>query len=304
MILQLKTSVSGLSSYVDLYTSRIQDQLKTGPQVKKLSEIQILIIKLNSSLASLSSKMETKLQDAGTQQDGQSSELKRFLDRLNSSISELTAKLQDTDQKVMAGLSEMKDKLKISSKTAVFAQESQNRTLAEVVKLSSSVESLSSKLQSTDQKVMAALSEMKAKLESCSKTAEGGSTCKPGWTPQGCKCYFFSTDKLNWHQARDYCRSQSASLLKLETKDEWVFVTARTTLQHYWVGLTDEDTGQWRWTDGTPYVMNKDDWEVGQPDDWKNHGLGEEGEDCGHLKAAGKFNDAHCSNSMKYICKA
>ncbi|XP_036436723.1 asialoglycoprotein receptor 2-like [Colossoma macropomum] len=180
---------------------------------------------------------------------------------------------------------------------------SQNRTLTEVVKLSSSVESLSSKLQSTDQRVMAALCEMKTKLDSSSKTA-GGSTCKPGWTLYGCKCYFFSDDKLNWHQARDYCRSQNALLLKLEAKDERAFVTARTTSNFYWVGLTDENTGQWRWDDGTPYVMNKDEWVVGQPDNWKDLSLGEEGEDCGHIKTAGRFNDAHCSIKMHYICKA
>ncbi|XP_037389166.1 asialoglycoprotein receptor 1-like isoform X3 [Pygocentrus nattereri] len=331
---ELERSVMSHNSSLNTIHSELKGKLPdTGPQMKMLSDVQTSVNNLGSLLGSLSSKQ----QDGAGQQDGQCRELKGVLEHLNTSLTELTAKLQDTvtrqdvklteigdsltavnsllasleseqqkraqdsDQRVMAALSEIKAKVESSSKAA---EESKNGTLTEVVKLSSSVESLSSKLQSTDQKVMAALSEMKAKLESCSKTAEGGSTCKPGWTPQGCKCYFFSTDKLNWHQARDYCRSQSASLLKLETKDEWVFVTARTTLQHYWVGLTDEDTGQWRWTDGTPYVMNKDDWEVGQPDDWKNHGLGEEGEDCGHLKAAGKFNDAHCSNSMKYICKA
>uniref|UniRef100_A0AAR2JJK8 C-type lectin domain-containing protein n=1 Tax=Pygocentrus nattereri TaxID=42514 RepID=A0AAR2JJK8_PYGNA len=199
----------------------------------------------------------------------------------------------------MAALNEIKNELEGSTVQAI----SHHGMMFAMIRLSSSVESLSSKLKSTDQRVMDALSEMKAMLETM-YVLTGGSTCEPGWTLFRSKCYLFSDDKLNWHEARDYCRSQNASLVKLETKDEWVFVTARTTLQHYWVGLTDEDTGQWRWTDGTPYVMNKDDWEVGQPDDWKNHGLGEEGEDCGHLKAAGKFNDAHCSNSMKYICKA
>ncbi|KAL7837919.1 hypothetical protein AOLI_G00263230 [Acnodon oligacanthus] len=227
MISELKKSMSGLSSYVDLYTSRMHDQLNTGPQVKKLSDIQVLINKLNSSLGSLSSKTETKLQDAVTQQNGQHSELKRLLDHFNSSVSELAAKLQDTDQKVMAGLSEMKDKLEISSKTAVLAQESQNRTLTEVVKLSSSVEALSSKLQSTDQRVMDALSEMKANPERRSKPAV--TSCKPGWTLRLSRCYWFSNDTRNWHQAREYCLTQNASLLKVESEDEWV----RNKLKHF-----------------------------------------------------------------------
>ncbi|XP_036436695.1 C-type lectin domain family 4 member F-like isoform X1 [Colossoma macropomum] len=272
----------------------------------------IEVVKLSSSVASLSSKlqstdqrvmaalsdMKTKLESSSKTAESQNRTLIEVV-KLSSSVASLSSKLQSTDQRVMATLSDMKTKLDSSSKTA----ESQSRTLTEVVKLSSSVESLSSKLQSTDQRVMAALSEMKAKLESGSKTA-GGSTCKPGWTLYGSKCYFFSDDKLNWHQARDYCRSQNALLLKLEAKDERAFVTARTTSDFYWVGLTDENTGQWRWDDGTPYVMNKDEWEPGQPDNWKDHGLGEEGEDCGHIKMSGKFNDAHCSIKMQYICKA
>ncbi|XP_036436697.1 C-type lectin domain family 10 member A-like isoform X3 [Colossoma macropomum] len=382
---ELERSMMSHNSSLNAINSELKGKLEdTGPQMKMLSDVQTSVNNLGSLLGSLSSKLETKQQDAAGQQDGQCRELKSFVEHLNTSLSELAAKLQDTvmrqdvklseigdsltavnsllasfeskqqkrtqdsdqrvmaalsemkaklesnskaaesqnrtlievvklsssvaslssklqstDQRVMAALSDMKTKLESSSKTA----ESQNRTLIEVVKLSSSVASLSSKLQSTDQRVMAALSEMKAKLESGSKTA-GGSTCKPGWTLYGSKCYFFSDDKLNWHQARDYCRSQNALLLKLEAKDERAFVTARTTSDFYWVGLTDENTGQWRWDDGTPYVMNKDEWEPGQPDNWKDHGLGEEGEDCGHIKMSGKFNDAHCSIKMQYICKA
>lgn len=44
-------------------------------------------------------------------------------------------------------------------------------------------------------------------------------------------------------------------------------------------------------------------WSEGQPDDWKSHGLGEEGEDCGHIKWSGKLNDAHCSMKYRYACK-
>ncbi|XP_036436699.1 asialoglycoprotein receptor 1-like [Colossoma macropomum] len=297
MVSELKKSVSGLSSYVDLYTSRMHDQLNTGPQVNKLSEIQILMNKLNSSLGSLSSKMETKLQDAATQQNGQHTELKRFLDHLNSSVSELTAKLQDTDQKVMAAFSEMKDKLESSSKTAGLVQESQNRTLIEVVKLSSSVESLSSKLQSTDQRVMDALNEMKAKPENSSKPAV--TSCKPGWTQRLSRCYWFSNDTRNWHQAREYCRTQNASILKVENEDEWAFVTAN--LNEYWIGLTDEITGQWRWADETPYVIDRKKWAPGQPDNWT--GDGEDGEHCAHIRRR-KLNDLHCKIRMNYICKA
>ncbi|XP_072548736.1 C-type lectin domain family 10 member A-like, partial [Salminus brasiliensis] len=129
-------------------------------------------------------------------------------------------------------------------------------------------------------------------------------SCKSGWTLFGSRCYFFSRNELNWHEARDYCRAQNSFLLTVESKEELGLVLTKTFMAYYWVGLTDENTGQWRWDDGTPYTMNKNDWNPGQPDDWKNHGLGEEGEDCAHILENGRLNDAHCSIQHKYICKA
>ncbi|XP_066517265.1 C-type lectin domain family 4 member F-like [Hoplias malabaricus] len=375
---EMKVSVSSLSSYVDMFTSRIQTQLTSGPQMKKLSELQTLINSLGSSLGSVNSQIQSKLQST----DGQFSEMKSFLDTLNSSVSEITVKLQDTvprhdsnfreikdsltdlksslvsfdskqqkqaqdsEERVMAALSEIKMKVADSDKAA----ESQNRTLSEVLKLSTSLQTLSSRFQSADEQVKTALGEVKGKLEGSSKAAESQekilsevlklssslqslssklqsteervisaltalkakdgsssgtadvSSCKPGWTPFGSKCFLFSKDKLNWHQARDYCKSQNALLLKLEAADEWDFVI-RKIPEFFWVGLTDEKTGQWRWADETPYVMNSERWSPGQPDDWKDHGLGEEGEDCAHLLTTGLLNDNHCSVLMKYICK-
>ncbi|XP_049321435.1 asialoglycoprotein receptor 1-like [Astyanax mexicanus] len=332
MMSELKKTVSGLSSYVDLYNSRIQTQFSSGAQVKKLTDLQTLINNLGSSLGSISSKLENQQKETAGRQSGQYTELKGFLNRINSSVSELAEKLQenvkqqdlgvvgdslaalnfslasfkseqlkrnqDSDQRVMNTLNEIKIKLENKSKDA----EVYNRTLMEMRHLASSLESLSTQLQSTDQKVMTALNEMKAKREIPIKPA-AVSSCKSGWTSFGSRCYFFSSDQLNWHQARDYCRSQNSFLLTVESDEELMFVLTRTAMEYSWVGLTDENTGQWRWDDGTPYTMNKEDWSPGQPDDWTDHGLGPEGEDCAHILNNGKFNDSHCSIRLKYTCK-
>ncbi|KAL7837923.1 hypothetical protein AOLI_G00263270 [Acnodon oligacanthus] len=81
---------------------------------------------------------------------------------------------------------------------------SQNRTSTEVSNSSSSV-FLSSAQQSTV------------------------TSCKPGWTLGLSRCYWFSNDSLNWYQAREYCLTQNASLLKVESEDEWV----RNKLKHF-----------------------------------------------------------------------
>ncbi|XP_060769150.1 C-type lectin domain family 10 member A-like [Neoarius graeffei] len=89
-------------------------------------------------------------------------------------------------------------------------------------------------------------------------------------------------------------------LVKVETEEELTFLTLDP--KQYWVGLTDEVTGKWRWDDGSPFVRNAHWWNEGQPDNWEGHGLGG-GEDCGHLKGNGKLNDNHCSVTMRYICQ-
>ncbi|XP_050964663.1 asialoglycoprotein receptor 1 isoform X2 [Labeo rohita] len=126
-----------------------------------------------------------------------------------------------------------------------------------------------------------------------------------GWIPFTNSCYLFSHDTMNWTKAKDYCKEKGALLLKTEdaSEREWEFVTSIAKAQEYWIGLTDQNTGQWRWVDDSPYTMNKAQWSPGQPDNWNQHGLGEEGEDCGHITVYGLLNDAHCSHKKKYICE-
>lgn len=103
------------------------------------------------------------------------------------------------------------------------------------------------------------------------------------WIPFSNSCYLFSDDTMNWTQAKDYCEKQGALLLKIGSEKEWVsnwhtqkpfsylpfclseinfhlpskeFASSFANPQEYWVGLTDQNTGEWRWADDTPYTMN------------------------------------------------
>uniref|UniRef100_A0A671LAE1 C-type lectin domain-containing protein n=1 Tax=Sinocyclocheilus anshuiensis TaxID=1608454 RepID=A0A671LAE1_9TELE len=69
------------------------------------------------------------------------------------------------------------------------------------------------------------------------------------WIPFRNSCYLFSHDTMNWTKAKDYCEEKGALLLKIEagSEKEWQFVTNFAKPHDYWVGLTDQNTGQWRW---------------------------------------------------------
>ncbi|KAM6909507.1 C-type lectin domain family 10 member A-like [Xenentodon cancila] len=102
------------------------------------------------------------------------------------------------------------------------------------------------------------------------------------------------------------CSSVSEALKQLSVLDtisKTDYVIARSHCTFYWMGLTDEKTGQWEWVNQTPYTMNRRRWKPGQPDSWTNHGLGPGDEDCAHMHYDGRLNDLHCSTRMRFICQ-
>ncbi|XP_051523795.1 asialoglycoprotein receptor 1-like isoform X2 [Myxocyprinus asiaticus] len=270
-----KSSVSSLQS------DQQNKQRDFESVVSLLSVVKSSVSDLTSSVNTLSSKQ----QSTERQQDMLFTEVKSLMVSLSSSVSSLTSKLNDAVSKQEQKLTET-ERLLDSLKSSVSSLQSDQQN----------------KQRDFDGRVMNALNDLKMKM--CAKTTDlPNSGCKSGWISYLSSCYLFSSDKLNWSMARDYCEQQGALLLKIEEDDkEWAFVARITISDNYWVGLTDQNTGQWRWADDTPYTMNKERWNSGQPDDWTEHGLGG-GEDCGQVTYTGKLNDNHCSVKMNYICK-
>ncbi|XDV21633.1 hypothetical protein PO909_026701 [Leuciscus waleckii] len=265
---------SVLESWMNIHSF---NQTSVKPQEKN---IETLMTNLASSLSSITSKQEENQQKLERQQGLSHTEVKSLMNSLSSAVSALTSKLNDSES--------------MSSSLSVLK--------SSVSDLTSSIASLSSKQQISEERVMNALKELKSNMGN--KTADVPVTCKCDWISYKSSCFLFSNNELNWAEARDYCKAQGALLLKIEEdEEEWAFLRKHAISEHYWVGLTDQNTGQWRWADDTPYTMNKEHWYPGQPDDWKEHGLGEEGEDCGQIAYSLKLNDNHCSSKMRFICR-
>ncbi|XP_056313225.1 C-type lectin domain family 4 member F isoform X2 [Danio aesculapii] len=237
-----------------------------------MSELKSSVSDLTSSVAALSSQLSSAMEQQ---------EVKSLIKSLSSAVSALTSKLSETDS-LSSSLNELK---------------------SSVSDLSSSVAALSSKQQSSEERILNALKGLMSNTSA--ETADVPvKSCKSDWIAYKSSCFLFSETQISWSEARDYCKQHGALLLKIQDdNDEWSFLNNYTIPKHYWVGLTDQNTGQWRWVDETPYIINKARWNEGQPDDWKNHGLGEEGEDCGHISYTGKLNDIHCSTKMRFICR-
>ncbi|XP_068569146.1 C-type lectin domain family 10 member A-like isoform X1 [Cebidichthys violaceus] len=194
------------------------------------------------------------------------------------------------------------------------AQQLSKDAAKDVQRLKFAVESNKDQLTSVDEalKQLSALDDISRTVASLKCTIEriinNGSVsagcCPLNWHTFGSSCYMFSKTSLSWDAARDWCNGHESHLVILNTDEEWDFVRQQGMGTYYWVGLTDERTGEWEWVNRTPYVMNRRRWRPGQPDSWTEHGLGPGDEDCAHLHSDGRLNDLHCSTKMRFICQS
>uniref|UniRef100_A0A9J8CPF0 Si:ch211-283g2.2 n=1 Tax=Cyprinus carpio carpio TaxID=630221 RepID=A0A9J8CPF0_CYPCA len=300
----IKGLMNTLSSAVSALTAQLNDAVNKQDQKQSEAERS-----LDSLKASVESDQQNKQRDFVQQQD-----VKSLMNSLNFTVSALTSTLNDAVKKQEQKQTETERSLDSLKSSVQSDQQNKQRDLeslksslrdlkSSVSDLTSSVASISSKQQTSEERVMNTLKELITKMSA--KTADVPvANCKSGWILYKSSCFLFSSNELNWSEARDYCKAQEALLLKIQEDDEeWAFLNKNTIPQSYWVGLTDQTTGQWRWADETPYIMNKERWNPGQPDDWTEHGMGEEGEDCGQIVYTGKLNDNHCSVKMRFICR-
>nr|XP_021327240.1 C-type lectin domain family 10 member A isoform X2 [Danio rerio] len=297
-MIEMKSSVSDLTSSVTALSSKLS---ATKLDVSQTTEVKSLINSLSSAVSALNNAVnDQKEKQAETERSLESlksavqsdqQNKQRDMDSLSSSMSELKSSASDLTSSVTA----------LSSQLSAAMEQQEVKSLMN--SLSSAVSALTSKLSETEERILNALKGLMSNTSA--KTADVPvKSCKSGWIVYKSSCFFFSETQVSWSEARDYCKQQEASLLKIQDdNEEWSFLKNHTIPKHYWVGLTDQNTGQWRWVDETPYSINKERWNQGQPDDWKNHGLGEEGEDCGHISYTGKLNDIHCSTKIRFICR-
>lgn len=127
-------------------------------------------------------------------------------------------------------------------------------------------------------------------------------TCCPvNWVEFQGSCYWFSKSGKPWPEADKYCQLENAHLVVVTSWDEQRFVQHQTGPVQTWMGLTDQ-SGPWKWVDGTDYETGFKNWKPLQPDDWYGHGLGG-GEDCAHFTPDGRWNDDVCQRPYRWVCE-
>ncbi|XP_026903299.1 asialoglycoprotein receptor 1 isoform X1 [Acinonyx jubatus] len=127
------------------------------------------------------------------------------------------------------------------------------------------------------------------------------SCCPVNWLEFEGSCYWFSRSGKSWPEADKYCRLENAHLVVVGSWEEQKFIQHHMGPVNTWMGLTDQ-SGPWKWVDGTDYEKGFKNWRPEQPDDWYGHGLGG-GEDCAHFTDDGRWNDDVCQRPYRWVCE-
>ncbi|KAM7180935.1 natural killer cells antigen CD94-like [Macrochelys suwanniensis] len=84
------------------------------------------------------------------------------------------------------------------------------------------------------------------------KEGDKCSFCPEGWIQHRGKCYRFSNERRSWQKSREYCSSHGSRLLKIENKEELVFINRLAC--YHWIGLFRMGTAtSWMWEDSTAH---------------------------------------------------
>lgn len=78
--------------------------------------------------------------------------------------------------------------------------------------------------------------------------------CPNAWIGLGNKCFYFSNDTRNWTFSQEFCASQGATLVHIETLVEMSFLKRYKGPFDHWIGLSRESSNHtWKWTDNTEH---------------------------------------------------
>ncbi|XP_060580080.1 C-type lectin domain family 4 member F-like [Ruditapes philippinarum] len=129
-------------------------------------------------------------------------------------------------------------------------------------------------------------------------------------------CYrLYTTPRLEWVDAKDFCSKQDAELTDLYDYTEQMFVkdnlVRRIRAHGVWIGISDDgDEGDWRWVNNSRANIDRFEWWPGNPDNANvEDGFFDSffGEDCVEIslksKYRGQLNDYSCDERMPFICK-
>ncbi|XP_063406439.1 perlucin-like protein [Mytilus trossulus] len=122
---------------------------------------------------------------------------------------------------------------------------------------------------------------------------------KRQWKKYNGHCYYYGNDKRTWFLAEQNCKQIGGNLAKIEDEAEnkWI-KDNRSEKDHYWIGLTDLNEGEWRWSSDQKVATYKP-WHSGSGNNGVNY-------NCGLIYHTTSYTwvDEPCTSKLRYVCES
>ncbi|XP_072486679.1 C-type lectin domain family 4 member K-like [Notamacropus eugenii] len=117
----------------------------------------------------------------------------------------------------------------------------------------------------------------------------------------GRNVYYFSCGNMSWNDAEQYCVSRGSHLTSVTSMEEQEFIYQKGADATFWIGLNNQKSSKWIWTDGSPFneTQSKMFWVPGQPNNR------EQTEHCATSWTINhrSWKAKNCQMHFKFICK-
>ena len=124
-------------------------------------------------------------------------------------------------------------------------------------------------------------------------------SCPAGWEREGDRCYFFSKEEKNWHEAEAACMKEKGHLASVSSEQVHKYLQGKKTSG--WIGGIKEDwdnpvnkDSKWVWTDCSEWDFDQG-WDEEQPDQGPERCVE-------YLSDKHLWNNLWCSNTRKFVC--
>ncbi|KAM7377076.1 hypothetical protein PAMA_013723 [Pampus argenteus] len=109
--------------------------------------------------------------------------------------------------------------------------------------------------------------------------------------------YHFINQSMTWYEAQSYCRLKYTDLATVNNMDDnnRLLNTLDSHVTHSWIGLQDNGTNRWMWSDGSG-TARFTKWGTGEPNNRGNN------EGCGEVITTDTWNDLNCEATLSFVC--
>ncbi|XP_067408140.1 C-type lectin domain family 2 member B-like [Emydura macquarii macquarii] len=77
--------------------------------------------------------------------------------------------------------------------------------------------------------------------------------CPDDWVGYRGKCYYFSETEGTWDSSQSFCSSINASLARIDTQKDLVFIMQYKDVSEYWIGLKRTSAQPWKWVNSEQF---------------------------------------------------